>query len=138
MHSAGMPLLATSSKNAPFSASASSFGSTPRSASATMRVAQWRSAPPKRMSGQTKRSRTSAARAPVGGEHLAGPGAREVGAVGQEAGGLLDGVVARVGGPDERRLVPDGQGIDDPEPPPAPAGERRPVQVEPPAEPELG
>src|SRR4051794_7177304 len=138
MHSAGMPLLATSSKNAPFSASASSFGSTPRSASATISVAQWRSAPPKRMSGQTNRSRTSAGCAPVGSEHLAGPGARQVGAVGEEARGLLDRVVARVRGPDERRLVGNWEGVDDPEPPAVPARERRPVEVEAPAEAELG
>ena len=116
----------------------SSFGSTPRSASATISVAQWRSAPPEPMSGHTNRSRTSAARPPVDREHLAGAGAREVGAVGEEARGLLHGVVARIGRADERGLVADGERVDDAEPPAVPAGEGGPVQVEPPAEAKLG
>ena len=80
----------------------------------------------------------AAARGAVHGQHLAGADAREVGAVGEEAGGLLLGVLARVGRADRGGLVAHGQRVHDSEPPAALARERGPVEVEAPSVAELG
>src|SRR5215212_9603140 len=89
------------------------------------------------MSGQTNRRRTSAARSPVGRQYLAGARARQIRPVREEAGGLLGRVVARVRRADDRRLVADGQRVDDAEPPTLLSRDRRPMEVESPSEPEL-
>src|SRR5215203_960218 len=88
------------------------------------------------ISGATKRRRTSAARPAVDGEHLVCPPTRQVGAVGEEAGGF--GVGARVVRGYDAGLVADGQRVDDTEPPAVLACDCRPVEIEAPAIVELG